>query len=103
MYEQRDTLSRVQKTKLLQSIAAIRELIVRMRDDLRLVPDIPSTPQLIVGQATVLWEMLAELNGNSLHGYGQVSTELANYIDPKGAELSKAVNQIASLFSAGRC
>ena len=103
MYQQRDTLSRSQKTTLLRSIAEVRKPITRIRDDLQLEPETPSTPRLIVGQATVLWEMLAELNGGSLQGYGQVSRELANYIDPKGRKLSDAVNQIAALCSGARC
>ena len=59
------------KTQLRARIAKLRELLVRLRDDLQLEPDMPTTAQLIVGQATILWEMLAELNSSSLNGNGQ--------------------------------
>jgi hypothetical protein len=57
---------------------------------------------LIVGQATILWEMLAELNSASLHGFGAVSPELAAYIDPLGEDLTQEMHHISRLFSQNR-
>jgi hypothetical protein len=56
MYQQQNTLTGAQKTELGMRIAKLRELMVRLRDGLHLEPDRPSTAQLIVGQATVLWK-----------------------------------------------
>ena len=58
-----------------------------------------SPARLIVGQATVLWEMLAELNSSSLQGYGIVSPQLAAYIDPVGESLTQQMREISRLFS----
>jgi hypothetical protein len=99
MYQQQNTLSASQKTQLRARIAKLRELVVRLRDDLELEPDTPTTAQLFVGQATILWEMLAELNSSSLHGYGAVSPELAAYIDPLGEDLAREMQEISRLFS----
>lgn len=52
-----------------------------------------------MGQAALLWEMLVELNSHSLGGYGQVSGQLATYLDPIGSKLAKEMNEIARLFS----
>ena len=70
-----------------------------LRDELQLVPGAPGTAQLILGQATILWEMLAELNSSSLRGYGEVSPELAQYLDPLGASLTQQMQAITALFS----
>jgi hypothetical protein len=99
MYQQQNTLSVSQKTQMRARIAKLRELMVRLRDDLQLEPDKPTTAQLIVGQATILWEMLTELNSSSLHGYGEVSPELAAYLDPLGEGLTREMHEISRLFS----
>lgn len=99
MYQQQDTLSTTDKKELRSRIKNLRNAIVQLRDDLDLAPDRPSTAQLIVGQATILWEMLAELNSSGLHGYGAVSPQLAAYLDPIGENLAQQMHEISSLFS----
>ena len=99
MYQPQDTLSAAAKKELRTRIKKMRELIVRLRDDLKLAPARPRTTSLIVGQATVLWEMLAELNSSSLHGYGTVSPQFAAYIDPIGESLTRQMHEISALFS----
>lgn len=99
MYCQRDTFSTAQKIELRNRIAKIRQLMVRLRDDLRLTVNVVGTSQLIVGQAAVLWEMLTDLNSRGLNGYGKVPEELASYLDPIGETLCDEMNAIARLFS----
>jgi len=99
MYQQQDTLSPTQKKRLRQKSSAVRELILRLRDDLHLEPSRPATSQMVVGQATILWETLAELNSRSLEGYGRVPEELAHYLDPIGEKLAAQMNEISFLFS----
>jgi hypothetical protein len=93
------TRFRTQKRELRDKIADVRQLIVRLRDDLQLTPSKPATSQLIVGQATVLWETLADLESRSLQGYGHVPEELARYLDPIGKQLAEEMNEISQLFS----
>ena len=102
MYQQRDTLSQTQKKRLRQKSSMVRQLILRLRDDLQLEPSRPASSQMIVGQATVLWEMLAELNSRSLQGYGAVPEELARYLDPIGEKLATEMKEIPRLFSRPR-
>lgn len=99
MYQQQDTLSPTQKKRLHQKSSRLRQLILRLRDDLQLEPSRPASSRLVVGQATVLWEMLAELNSRSLQGYGRVPEELAQYLDPIGEKLTAEMNEIPRLFS----
>ena len=99
MYQPQDTLTVAAKKELRTRIKNMRESIVRLRDDLKLDPARPRTTSLIVGQATVLWEMLAELNSSSLHGYGTISPQFAAYIDPIGESLTQQMHEISALFS----
>jgi hypothetical protein len=78
-------------------MSVVRELILQLRDDLQLQPSKPAASRLIVGQATVLWEMLAELNGRSLQGYGQPE-ELQRYLDPIGEKLASEMYEISIMF-----
>lgn len=73
--------------------------MIRLRDDLQLASTKPRTAPIIVGQATVLWEMLAELNSNSLRGYGAVPEDLARYLDPIGETLASKMHDISVMFS----
>ena len=99
MYRQEDTFSAAQKDEMRNSIAKIRQSLARLRDDLRLIANVPATSQSIVGQAAVLWEMLADLNSRGLSGYGNVPDELGTYLDPIGETLCEEMNAIARLFS----
>ena len=99
MYQQQDTLSAQQKRELRRRIGQLRHEILRTRDDLKLEPARPATSSLIVGGANVLWEMLCELNGPSLQGYGEVSGDLAQYLNPIGQTLAEQMYEIARLFS----
>jgi hypothetical protein len=99
MYQQQDTLSPTQKKRLRQKSSMVRQRILRLRDDLQLKPSRPASSQLIAGQATVLGEMLAELNSRSLEGYGRVPEELAHYLDQIGEGLAAEMNEISRLFS----
>jgi hypothetical protein len=99
MYRQQDTISPTQKNELRSKIAKIRQLIARLRDDLQLQSSVIETSQPIVGQASVLWEMLIDLESRSLQAYGKVPEELARYLDPIAKQLAAEMNEISRLFS----
>jgi hypothetical protein len=99
MYQQMDTLSAIQKQQLKNKIVNVRQLIMRLRDDLSLKPKNVLTSQFIIGHASLLWEMLSELNGRGLQAYGKVPEELSAYLDPIGEKLAQGINAIARTFS----
>jgi hypothetical protein len=84
MYRQLDTLSPVQKHELQDEIISLRQLIGLLRNDLGLEPKDVATSQSIFSHASLLWEMLTELNARGLQAYGKVPDELTRYIDPIG-------------------
>lgn len=99
MYSEQDTFSATQKNELRNKIATVRQLMARMRTDLQLEAAVIAPSQSIVGQSALLWEMLIELNGGSLQGYGKVPEELARYLNPIGEQLAAEMNEISRLFS----
>lgn len=99
MYCEKDTFSSTQKSEMRKRIAKIRQSLVRLRDDLQLLTNVVATTEPIIGQAAVLWEMLTELNGRGLQGYGKVAEDLAPYLDPIGETLCEEINAVARLFS----
>ena len=99
MFREDDTFSPTQKVGLREKIAAMRKLLLRLRDDLQLEPKVAPTSQSIVGHAGVLWEMLTDLNSRGLRGHGKVPDELSAYLDPIGETLCEEMNAIARLFS----
>jgi hypothetical protein len=99
MYRQMDTLSAIEKQQLKNKIANVRELIVRLRDDLDLEPKNVATARSIAGHASLLWEMLTELNSRGLSGYGTVPEELGRYLDPIGEKLTEQMNAIIALLT----
>lgn len=99
MYRQVDTLSLTQKRELRDKIGKVRQLMVRLRDDLGLEPKNIPVSQFIIGHASLLWEMLTELNSRGLQAYGKVPEELTRYVDPIGEQLAAEMNETARLFS----
>jgi hypothetical protein len=99
MYRQLDTMSAAQKRGLQSKISNVRQLMIRLRDDLNLEAKNIGTSRSIINQASLLWEMLTELNSRGLQGYGKVSQELGSYLDPIGERLATEMNEIARLFS----
>jgi hypothetical protein len=100
MYQQQDTLSVAEKEELRSRIANLRKVMMQLRADLRLTLAKPRTAQLITAQATILWEMLAELNSSSLSGYGAVSPQFSAYLDPVAEDMTQEMHEISRLFSA---
>lgn len=99
MYEQLDTLSEIQKRDLRCKIDSVRKLIVKLRGDLDLEPKIVRTGNSIATHASLLWEMLTELNDRGLGAYGTVPDELKRYLDPIGQKLTEEMSAISGLFS----
>lgn len=99
MYRELDTLSPRQKNELQTKIAAIRQLITNLRDDLDLQRTSVLTSRSVAGHASLLWEMLSEMNSRSLQAYGAVPEALGTYLDPIGANLAEQMNSISALFS----
>jgi len=99
MYAERDSISPAQKTRLLGRIATIRGIITRLRDDLQLSPKLVWTSEPMVAQAASLWEMSLDVTSHALQGYGEISPQLRNYLDPIIEHLANEFQAIGRTFS----
>lgn len=99
LFHELDTLTDLQRRELRNKIGKIRGLIVRLRDDLDLFPKSIATGLSVVTHASLLWEMLIELNSRQLQAYGPLPEELGGYLDPLGEQLSAQISDISALFS----
>jgi len=102
MYCELDTLSHTQRHDLREKIESIRRLIIRLRDDLHLPTRDVATSRSIAGHASLLWEMLTELNSRALRAYGTVPEPLARYLDPIGETLSGEMSSITAMLAQAR-
>ena len=96
-YEERNRLTTRQRKKLLTEIENVREQMRQLKSDLNLPTQIKDVGKQIWGHSAGTWEMLAELESKRLKGYGAVSAELAEYLDPKAAKLLDSLQTIAGI------
>ena len=99
LFREEDTLSDSQKTELRNQIAAIRQLMLRLRDDLSLSVKTIFTARSVATHSSLLWEMLTELNSRQLQAFGWVPENLGRYLDPVGQQLTQQMNAITALLS----
>ncbi len=99
MFRELDTLADAQKQELRNKIETIRKLIVQVRDDLDLEEKTVRTAHSIVTHASLLWEMLTELNSRGLQAYGAVPEQLDRYLDPIGQQLTDQMSAIGASLS----
>jgi hypothetical protein len=102
MYRQSDTLSEIQKRELQSKIKLFRKAMTRLHDDLELEEKNIRTAHSIVTHASLLWEMLTELNSRGLQAYGTVPEKLGRYLDPIGEQLTDQMSAIGALLSQSR-
>ncbi len=102
MFRELDTLAEAQKHELRNKIETIRKLIVQVRGDLGLEEKTVRTAHSIATHASLLWEMLTELNSRSLQAYGTVPGELGRYLDPIGEQLANQMSTIGGSLSQSR-
>jgi hypothetical protein len=101
LYQERNTLSENQREKILIQVQKIRAILVEVRDDLDLRTRTGNVARSIVGQSSVLWVSLVELESKHLTRYGEPPDGLAEYLDPKTARLIDSVMEISRIAAEG--
>jgi hypothetical protein len=96
-YNEHNSLTPEQSEAIVHEIQAIRGLLRRMRDDLRLDGKVVDVANAIWGAAAGLWPTLVETESHHLRGYGQPPGWLAGYLDPKIEELIERLSRIGSI------
>ncbi len=101
LYRERNTLSKDQREKILLQVQKIRRVLVEVRDDLDLRTMTGNAAKSILGQCSALWVSLVELEGERLSRYGKPPDGLAEYLDPKTAQLIDSVKEISRIVAEG--
>jgi len=99
LYEVRNELSSEQRHAISAEIAEIQTMLRKLRDELHLDGHVKSVEKMIIAACTVMWINLTELERKHLRRYGDVPPELAEYLDPKVAELNRRVQHISDIVT----
>ena len=97
MYRERNTLSKDQRGKILLQVQKMRRVLVEVRDDLDLRTMTGNVAKSVLGRCSALWVSLVELESEHLGRYGKPPDGLAEYLDPKTAQLIDWVQEISRI------
>ena len=82
LYQQQNTLSDKQRKQLLSEIEVMKKLLGEIKNALDLEIEEESIASDIVGRCASLWVVLTETTSKYLKRYGDVPSELSNFLDP---------------------
>ncbi len=101
LYQEINTLSEDQREKILIQVQKIRRVLVELRDDLDLRTRTGNVVKSVLGQCSALWVNLVELEIKRIRRYGEPPDGLAEYLDPKTAQLIDSVKEISRIAAEG--
>ena len=96
-FEERNRLTARQRKRLLGEIEKLRDEMRQIKEDLGLPRRVEDVGKRIWGHSAGFWEMLAELQSKRLRGYGEVSSDLAEYLDPRAESLLERVQGLSAI------
>lgn len=100
-YREDNELRPDQREAIKNQVARIRERLLELKDGLQLDGSPRSVAQSIWSQCSMLWVNLVEMTSKHLRGYGEVPAALAEYLDPRVAELIDLTQEIPRLIRKG--
>jgi hypothetical protein len=101
LYRENNDLVAAERQAINAEVEAMRSLIRGMRDDLDLEERVHDARRDIQARAGMSWESLCELDAKHLKGYGDVPTELIEYLGPRVGELIERLNRIRGTAEGG--
>jgi len=102
LYRQENTLTSRQRQAILKEIAALRRLMVELRDSLGLEVRTQDVGSAIWSQSSAQWVALVELGAKYLRRYGDVPEGFSQYFDPKIEQMIDHLIAIAGAANAPR-
>jgi len=101
-YSERNTFSPAQRDEILSEVAAMREMLRELQDDLGLEGRVRGGANIIWGKCAVLAVNLEELKGKHLARYGEPPRGLVEYLDPRIKRLIASINHIFRLAAKSK-
>lgn len=99
LYQEHNTLTPEQGREILAQVSAVRAILAQLRHDLELQPKVGRVVRSIQAGCTTSCLSLAELDPKRLRRFGEVPPGLAEYLEPRLAELAERLRQIAGVAS----
>jgi hypothetical protein len=99
LYAEDNDLSPRQKQELLADVAAIRQIMQELHEDLALETPPQSVTQAIRASCYVLWVDVLEMTGKYLRGFGEPSPQLVDYLDPRAHQILQYLDHIKILLA----
>jgi hypothetical protein len=99
LYAEENDLSPRQREALLADVAAIRQVIKELHEDLALKTQPQSVARAIRASCYVLWVDVLEMTGKYLRGFGEPSPQLVDYLDPKAHQILQYLDHIKILLA----
>jgi hypothetical protein len=100
MTETLNDISHCEKTLILQHIAEIKKLINYIAVKLSLEKQLKKTRNAILGSMTVQRINLEEIKSKKLSGYGSMSDELKEYLNPQVDRIINLVEEICKIVQS---
>ena len=97
LYRERNNLSSHQRRELLGEIGQMRGLLQDVMSTLKLPPKIEDLQHQVWARSLAFWAVLVETLSKRLRRYGEVSSELATYLDPRVEKLIEHLTTIAGI------
>jgi hypothetical protein len=97
LYQEHNTLTPEQSRQILAEIAAIRAILVGMKDDLELDAKTGFVARSIQAWCTTTCQQLEELEAKHLRRYGEAPPGLADYLRPRLEELTERLQRISDV------
>jgi len=101
-YNERNRLQAWQRQEILSEIAQMRIQLQELKETLHLEPRVEDAGTAIRGRCSGLWEHIVELKAKHLRRYGDVPSELGDYIDPKAEQLIQRILRILETLKRRR-
>lgn len=100
-YREDNELEPDQREAIKNQVARIRQKLLELKAGLQLDGSPRSVAQSIWSHCSLLWVNLVEVTSEHLKRYGKLPAGLAEYLDPRVAELIDLTNEISRVTRKG--
>lgn len=101
LHQVRNPLSAAQRNTLAAEVAKMKGILQEIKSTLHLNVSVHEADRMILASCSTLWVSLVELEGTRLRRYGELPPGLAEYLDPRVAELNTQLRRISNMVATG--
>jgi hypothetical protein len=88
-------ITQAEAKELLTIIGAARQVIAELKSQFALTTKTEAVRAWLLGHFSIIWTILEDCHSNKLKGFGEVSPELSQALDPKIDQLITLVNSVS--------